>query len=107
MNLMRNAVEALSRAKTRDARLSVSCERVAGGVALRVSDNGPGVPERVRGRLFSAFQASERSGGTGLGLPVADELVRLHGGTIVLETTAVGASFLVTIPDQPSVARTG
>ena len=101
LNLIRNAVEALSRARTADARIEVSAERRGGAVAIRVADNGPGVPDRIRSRLFSAFQASERSGGTGLGLPVAEELVRLHGGTIVLESIGRGASFLVTIPDLP------
>lgn len=102
LNLIRNAVEALARARTPDARIVVSGSRSGSVVVLRVGDNGPGVPERLRGRLFSAFQASERSGGTGLGLPVAEELVRLHGGTIALESTPVGASFCLTVPDRPA-----
>ncbi len=102
LNLIRNAVEALARAKTPDACVRLSGERSGSTVRLRVTDNGPGVPERLRDRLFSAFQASERSGGTGLGLPVADEIVRLHGGTIVLETTPAGARFCITIPDRPA-----
>ena len=100
LNLVRNAVEALARAKTADATIVVSGSRSGAAVHLRVADNGPGIPERLKGRLFSAFQASERSGGTGLGLPVAEELVRLHGGSIVLEDTANGACFCVTIPDR-------
>ena len=52
---------------------------------IHVGDNGPGVPERSRANLFAAFQGSARSGGTGLGLPVAAELVGLHGGTIELD----------------------
>lgn len=101
LNLLRNAVEALSRAQTQDAAIEIAGERRDGAVALRISDNGPGIPDRIRGRLFSAFQASERAGGTGLGLPVAEELVRLHGGTIVLESrSGSGATFLVTIPDR-------
>lgn len=102
MNLMRNAVEALSRAKTPDAEIRVTASRANGSVQIRVADNGPGVPDRARSLLFSAFQASEHSGGTGLGLPVAAEIVRLHGGSIVLERTNGGASFVVTIPDRPS-----
>jgi signal transduction histidine kinase len=100
LNLIRNAVEALARAKTPDATIVVSASRAGGIVRLRVADNGPGIPERVRDRLFSAFQASERSGGTGLGLPVAEELIRLHGGSIVLEGTGAGACFCITIPDR-------
>ncbi len=100
LNVMRNSVEALSRAKTAAAAIVISGERDRGRVLIRVADNGPGIPERIRGRLFNAFQASERSGGTGLGLPVAEELVRLHGGSIVLDETVTGATFLVTIPDS-------
>lgn len=107
LNLLRNAVEALSRARTEGARIEVGAERRGRETRIRVADNGPGIPDRIKARLFSAFQASERAGGTGLGLPVAEELVRLHGGTIVLESragTSGGASFLVTIPDR--TART-
>ena len=71
-------------------------------MTVRVADNGPGIPDRIRTRIFSAFQASERSGGTGLGLPIADELVRLHGGTLTLERAERGASFLIEIPDGSS-----
>lgn len=105
LNILRNALEALSRAKTEGARIEVGAERRDGAVEIRIRDNGPGIPDRIRGRLFSAFQASERAGGTGLGLPVAEELVRLHGGTIVLETRPEpGTSFLIRIPDRSSRA---
>jgi signal transduction histidine kinase len=57
------------------------------------------VPDRLRSRLFTAFEA-ERAGGTGLGLLVSHELVRLHGGTITLDDSTAGAAFLVTLPDQ-------
>ncbi|NNM71630.1 HAMP domain-containing histidine kinase [Enterovirga sp. DB1703] len=102
LNLIRNAVEALARAKTPEARIAVRGVRSGGVVRLWVADNGPGVPDRVKDRLFSAFQASERSGGTGLGLPIAEELVRLHGGSIVLEDAPAGACFCITIPDRPA-----
>ena len=100
LNLMRNSVQALAQAKTPDACISVSGERRNGHVTVTVHDNGPGVPERIRTRLFSAFQASERSGGTGLGLPVAEELARLHGGSLVLCPSPAGACFQITIPDR-------
>ncbi|MDB5592182.1 MAG: histidine kinase [Enterovirga sp.] len=100
LNLLRNAAEALARTEAGNTAIEVSGERRGGTVMIRVADDGPGIPERNRTRLFSAFQASERAGGTGLGLPVAEELVRLHGGTIVLERQAVGASFLITLPDR-------
>jgi signal transduction histidine kinase len=93
-------VEALARARTPEALIIVDGRRRGDTVTITVSDNGPGVPDRVRDRLFSAFQASERSGGTGLGLPVAEELVRLHGGTLVLDRSTAGATFRITLPDR-------
>lgn len=100
-NLVRNSVEALSQAQTPDAAIVVSAALEGRSVWVRVADNGPGVPERIRDRLFTAFQASLRAGGTGLGLPVASELVRLHGGELSFEAAKQperGASFRFTIP---------
>ena len=66
-------------------RLTVIGRRDGGGSSsIRVDDTGPGVPERARAHLFQAFQGGARPGGTGLGLAIAAELVRAHGGTIML-----------------------
>ena len=104
LNLIRNAVEALAQARTPGSWIRISAERSADAVAIRMADNGPGIPDGRSSRLFAAFQGSHRSGGTGLGLPVADELARLHGGSLRLETpsSGSGASFLLTIPDLPA-----
>jgi signal transduction histidine kinase len=100
-NLMRNAVQALTQAGAADSAqptLTIAAAPVANGVALRVIDNGPGVPQRARANLFQAFRGSATPGGTGLGLAIAAELVRLHGGTIELEASPVGAVFRVVLP---------
>ena len=102
MNLCRNAMEALE-SNPHEAvvrRLVVSAERKGAMVCIVVSDTGPGVPARVRQSLFQAFQGSGRRGGTGLGLAIAAEIVRAHGGALVLLDTASGAAFEITIPDQ-------
>jgi signal transduction histidine kinase len=101
-NLIRNAVQALSQAGTAGEapRVTVRARRDGNAVTIFVGDNGPGVPERARANLFAAFQSSARSGGTGLGLAVTAELVRLHGGTINLDDTPVGACFRIVIPDR-------
>ena len=101
-NLLRNATQALAAAGTAEAapQVTIEARRENGAVRITVADNGPGIPPHARDHLFSAFQGSTRSGGTGLGLPVADELVRLHGGTIALEDTPSGARFCVVIPDR-------
>ncbi|MEM6846882.1 MAG: HAMP domain-containing sensor histidine kinase [Pseudomonadota bacterium] len=103
MNLCRNAKQALE-ASSHDAvvrRLAVTAERSGSVVRIIVSDTGPGVPEKVQECLFQPFHSSGRSGGTGLGLAIAAELVRAHGGSLRLQETQVGASFELSIPDQP------
>ena len=100
-NLMRNASQALVQAEASETgrpTLTIAAAPVVNGVALRVIDNGPGVPQRARANLFQAFRGSVTPGGTGLGLAIAAELVRLHGGTIELEAAPVGAVFKVVLP---------
>jgi signal transduction histidine kinase len=62
----------------------------AGGVALTVEDQGPGIPAEQQAVLFARFGqgSSARDGGTGLGLAIAHENVRLHSGTLEVSTTA-------------------
>ena len=107
LNLMRNSVQALTQAGADDdgrPTLAVKAERDNGSVILRVADNGPGVPQRARANLFQAFTGSVTPGGTGLGLAVAAELVRLHGGTVELEPSDAGAVFKVTLPGRRQAA---
>ena len=66
---------------------------------IDVSDTGPGVPVSARAQLFTPFSSS-RAGGSGLGLVIAADLVRGHGGTIMLVADAKeegsGAKFRIT-----------
>ena len=106
VNLVRNAVQALSQAGATEGspRIVVAAKREGGQVSITVEDNGPGIPDRVKASLFFAFQGASRSG-AGLGLAIAAELVRLHGGTIALEETPVGTRFRVVIPDRSEGER--
>lgn len=81
VNLMRNAAEA--GCKT----ITVTTESRGGVTRMRVADDGPGLPLRVQDRLFQPFTSSGRYGGTGLGLAIARDLIRAHGGDLVLEET--------------------
>jgi signal transduction histidine kinase len=112
-NLARNAIQALEAAQAEnpdapDGSITVRAWREGSVVSMEVKDNGPGVPERVRDKLFEAFQSAARPGGTGLGLAIAAELVRAHGGEIKLHATGeTGTSFILIIPDSVAELRTG
>jgi signal transduction histidine kinase len=67
-------------------------------VSLRVTDNGPGIPETVRARLFEPF-VTGRTGGTGLGLAIVQRAVEAHRGLVLVDTTAGGGTtFIVHFP---------
>jgi signal transduction histidine kinase len=103
LNLARNAVQALeTRAPNDPARdqIRITGRREGAVVAIEVSDTGPGFPAKAREHLFEPFQTSARTGGTGLGLVIAAELVRAHGGEIKLVEGTIGATFRLTIPDR-------
>ncbi len=103
VNLARNAMQALEARGARDPardQIRISGRRDGGVVVIEVSDTGPGISERARAHLFQAFQGSTRSGGAGLGLAIAAELVRAHGGDIKLVPGTIGATFSIAIPDR-------
>lgn len=105
-NLCRNAVQALLAGDPEDTksgrRVTISAHRLGSVVSITIDDTGPGMPRKARENLFSAFRGSARSGGTGLGLVIARELVLAHGGTIALvEKPGPGTQFRIEIPDRP------
>ncbi len=103
VNVARNAVQALETRGARDPardQIRITGRREGGVVVLEVSDTGPGVTEKARTHMFQAFQGSTRAGGAGLGLAIAAELVRAHGGEIKLVPGTIGATFRITIPDS-------
>jgi signal transduction histidine kinase len=69
-----------------------------GEVVIEVEDNGPGVPAEVRERIFEVFYSS-RGGGTGLGLPIAKQIVERHGGEIEVDSVeGQGTTFRIRLP---------
>jgi signal transduction histidine kinase len=106
-NLLRNAREAIEGAPDRGGKGKVFVElrRAEGMSVLRLSDDGPGVPEKARNNLFQPFVGSVRRGGTGLGLAIARELAQGHGGDLALvETGPGGAVFDLTLAGTPDPA---
>jgi PAS domain S-box-containing protein len=93
-------------------RVWVTVRAAAGGVELIVEDEGPGVPEDQRDRIFEPFQqaseSAEHSPGVGVGLTLVRRFAELHGGRAwVQERDGGGASFHVFLPGVPDEARGG
>ncbi|MGN7802318.1 sensor histidine kinase [Ensifer sp. 22521] len=96
-NLVRNAFEALAQQPGDTGRVTVTLSANDTTVVFEVADNGPGVPETLRPRLFTPF-VTTRAGGTGLGLALSQRLVERAGGEIALVESDHGATFRVTLP---------
>jgi signal transduction histidine kinase len=79
-------------------------------VVLTVDDDGPGIPESERGRVLHRFvrldeARSRDEGGSGLGLSIVDEVVRAHGGSVLIEESPLGgARIQVALPVQAAVS---
>lgn len=97
-NLVRNARQAIINSG-RQGEIRIGAAEDAREWIIRVADTGPGLPPRAREHLFKPFQGGTTKGGTGLGLTIASELVRGHGGQLVLERSdEAGTSFCITLP---------
>jgi signal transduction histidine kinase len=96
MNLGRNAAEAMTKT---GGLIAITAWRTADRTVIEMADTGPGIPEGARAHLFEAFSGSARLGGTGLGLPIAREIMRAHGGEIELAHTGDdGTVFRLNLP---------
>lgn len=97
--LVRNLLEnALRHARTT---VSVECTNDAERVRLIVSDDGKGVAADLHDRIFERFFRNGAAAGTGLGLSIARWVAQAHEGSLVIEDTASGATFVTEIPAYP------
>ena len=95
-NLLLNSCEAVV---PESGLIHVGLKEVPGGVEIRVSDNGRGIPESIRGQLFEPFISHGKENGTGLGLTVVQKIVQDHGGDVMVEkTSAEGTVFRLLLP---------
>lgn len=104
-NLVRNARQAIL-ATGQPGTVEISAAEAPDGVAIRVIDTGPGLPQKALDNLFAAFQGGARKGGTGLGLAIAAELVRGHGGALELVRSGPeGTEFRIALPQEAAPTR--
>lgn len=79
--------------------VGIASDESQGRVTVSVSDNGPGVPDADREKIFDPFYRTRKAGGgTGLGLAIAREIARQHGGDITMLAANRGASFAIDLP---------
>ena len=94
VNLLLNGIDATPGGGALEAWTS----RQATEVRLGVRDTGPGVAPELRAEVFRPFFTTKHQG-TGLGLPISQQIVRRHGGSLLLEETpGGGATFIVVLP---------
>ena len=96
LNLATNALQAA----TAPLDLELLARRSAAGRAqIVVSDNGPGVPQKIRERIFEPFFTT-RARGNGIGLSIVKSVVEAHGGGVHLAESCVGATFVIELPAE-------
>jgi signal transduction histidine kinase len=94
-NLVRNAADAASGG---GKHVAVEARRDGAGVVVTVTDDGPGIPEAVLGRIFDPFVTTKQKG-TGLGLATCHAIIAEHGGKIDVDTgPGKGTKMVVSLP---------
>lgn len=104
-NLLLNACEA---APPLGGKVEVTAGEVGGSITISVADNGPGIAESIRERLFHPFVSYGKENGTGLGLAVVQKIVQDHSGEIIVERTVQGRTvFRIVLPGRLQDASRG
>jgi signal transduction histidine kinase len=100
LNLLLNACEAVP---AESGKIDIGLNRTIGNLEIRIEDNGPGIADAVRDRLFEPFVSHGKENGTGMGLTVVQKILQDHGGDVAVEKTSpAGTTFRINIPLDPS-----
>lgn len=104
-NVTKNAVEATADGGHIKIYSEAAQQSGQNGVIFRVVDDGVGIPEQLRARLFNPFVTTKEESGTGLGLWVSRSMVEKHGGSIRLEgstsKSSSGTTVAIFLPLRP------
>jgi len=95
-NLIKNSLEAMGEQPSAQLRISTHCmeKDACKFVEIRISDNGPGIPEEVIGQLFEPYITTKPKG-SGLGLAIVKKIIEEHGGMIWAENNESGGARIV------------
>lgn len=108
VNLLLNAIQALSATERADARIEVRVETDSRGWAvITIDDNGPGIPSDLQAHVFDPFFTTKPRGqGTGLGLSISQRIVSEHGGELRLDSEpGRGCRFTIALPPSPEPVK--
>jgi signal transduction histidine kinase len=85
--------------------IAIDASMQNGAIVVEITDSGPGVPVELRDRVFEPFFTTKPPGmGTGLGLPLARDIVHRHGGVLEIRERGASAMFVVELPQPVSAA---
>jgi len=100
LNLLLNACEVVPAGS---GKIDIALRRQGESLEIRIEDNGPGIADAVRDRLFEPFVSHGKENGTGMGLTVVQKILQDHGGDVAVEQTSPsGTTFRINIPLNPS-----
>ena len=96
MNILSNAIDAIEDTGT----IAIATEQSNGTITIRIRNNGKGIPETIREKIFDPFYTTKEVGsGTGLGLSISHGIIKKHKGEIrVVSEVGKGSEFIITIP---------
>ncbi len=99
MNIINNAIQAIPEEKE-DAEIVLYTEETADDINIRIKDNGVGIPDEVKSRIWEPFFTTKAVGvGTGLGMSISYSIIEKHNGRIELESEiGKGTEFIISIP---------
>jgi signal transduction histidine kinase len=101
-NIVKNAKEAIGSEGT----IRIQMRDAGPSLAISIQDDGPGIPEAIRGRMFEPFVTYGKKDGTGLGMAISKATLDAYGGQIWLESeTKRGAIFHLLVPKKPVAAN--
>ena len=105
-NLIVNAIDAIcQKEKPNEGKLTIRTMRDGNCARVEIIDNGPGIPEGIKGRIFDPFFTTKPLGeGTGLGLDAVFRIVRGHHGDVSFDSRPGLTRFVVRIPFEPPSA---
>lgn len=106
MNILNNAVQAMPEEK-KDAEITIYTEEDKDGVVIRLKDNGIGIPDEIKDRIWEPFFTTKEVGvGTGLGMSITYGIIEKHGGKIdLVSEVGKGTEFIINLPKKVVPAK--